>query len=212
MKRYVRCLLAVADQRFHALHFQEGTVVIFFGRIEADIDDEVDLLLQVVKNDGLIEEHEVEIIETVIVDGIQLERRFGVFNEVVSEVADEAARKGRQVFEARRLVVVKDLGNELFRMVRMDLDFGAGLDVDRAVLAVKSHLRVVADEGVAAPALGVFHAFQQIAVRADILDNAQYFKRRADVGIHAAADRHDFVVTLIGFYFFQTERFHMNLL
>ena len=94
----------------------------------------------------------------------------------------------------------------------MDLDFSAGLDVDRTVLAVQTHLRIIADKGIAAPALGIFHAFQQIAVRADVLDDAQYFDRRTDVGIHAAADGHDLVFTLICFYLFQTERFHMNLL
>ena len=33
LQRYVRCLLAFADEAFHALHFQESPVVIFFDRV-----------------------------------------------------------------------------------------------------------------------------------------------------------------------------------
>ena len=87
-------------------------------------------------------------------------------------------------------------------MIRMDFNFSAGFESNRPVFAENSHLRIVADEGVSAPTLGVFHTFQDIAVRADMLDRSQDFNGRTTVGIQADADRNDLILILVGFYLF----------
>ena len=105
LQRYVRCLLAFADEAFHALHFQESPIIIFFDRVEADVDDEVNLLFQVIEDDDLVEQHEVEVVEAIVIDGVEFQRRFGVFDEIIGKVADQSACKGRQVRKARCLVI-----------------------------------------------------------------------------------------------------------
>ena len=87
-------------------------------------------------------------------------------------------------------------------MVRMKLHFSPGLNRNRSVFAEKAHLRIVAYKGVSAPALRIFHTFQDIAMRADMLDRSQDFNRGTTVGIHADSDGNDLILALVGFYLF----------
>jgi hypothetical protein len=82
--------------------------------------------------------------------------------------------------------------------------------MDNAVFAIDAHLRIVSDKTVPAPALAVFHTFQQIAMGADIFDDAQHFDGSTYIGIYTAAQGYNLIGAGIFFYFFQ--RFHKNLL
>ena len=73
--------------------------------IQADVRDEDYLLAEVIKGDDLIEEHQVAVLEELLVLCIQLQCGFCVLDVIVREVAHEAACKRRKVGKPRALVL-----------------------------------------------------------------------------------------------------------
>lgn len=64
--------------------------------VQADVDDEDQLLHQVVENDDLVEEHQIHVLEMLRILSVQAKGRFGVLDEVVGEVPNQPAGEGRQ--------------------------------------------------------------------------------------------------------------------
>ena len=89
-----------------ALECSAGLAVILQNVVGLHVDDEHDLLLEVVVRDDLVEQHQIEVVPCAALD---TERRFGIAEHRIREVADEAARKRRQAFDVRRAVLAEHL-------------------------------------------------------------------------------------------------------
>ena len=95
------CLRAV-QRLAHGLDAQDGFVIAAAGVVFYDAGDQDHLLVLEVEHDQVVDEKELH---GVRVAGSQLERWFGVLNEIVREIAGEPAAKIR--IERGRLVVQK---------------------------------------------------------------------------------------------------------
>ena len=171
------------EQGFHAVQLCQGLVIGYVCLIGPYVDDEEKLLLQVIEDDDLVKKHEVEIVKAGIVFRPELQRRLGILDEVVRKVPDQAADEGRQPFQAGRPVGLYDLADQILRRIRPDRFFPFARKADDAVLAAQAQSRIVPDEGVTAPAVCIFHAFQQIAVLRQRPYEPQDFQGRTQIGI-----------------------------
>lgn len=164
MQRLRFSFLSCPQELFHHIQRHDGAIIILRCRIETDVDDEVNFLLQMIEYDDLVEQHEVEIVEAVVIGCLEMQCRFCIFDEIVRKISDETACKGWHACNLRCLVVMQDLRDIFLRMVARKGDFRPRLDMDDTILAIQAHLRIITDERIPAPALCVFHAFQEITV------------------------------------------------
>ncbi len=188
-------LFAVLQKVCQLLQFEFCLVVPGFRVIERHVADEDDLLAEVVECDDFVKQHEVDIFELFAVLHVHANLRFTVAEEVVGEVADEAAGEGRQVVEGRALVVGEDLPDVRRRVLRAHVDVP---DLHVAAAAGDFQFRVEPEERVPAPLRPVLHGLEQIAVARDVLEFLHDFDGRAEVRQDLAAHRQDFVTALSG--------------
>lgn len=78
----------------HFLDLAPGPFVGGFKVIGPDACDEDELLLVRIKDDELVKEHEVDVLEIGILGAVKMQRRLGVLDIVVGEIADKAAGEG----------------------------------------------------------------------------------------------------------------------
>ncbi|WQD13387.1 MAG: hypothetical protein U1U88_001618 [Lawsonella clevelandensis] len=117
-----------------------------------------------VEADDVLEEHEVEVTEALVVCAVQMEGWFVDGEEVVGEVADEAAGERRQFRQARTVMFGDEAGDDVAGQLRSGggLVFVAeGGNGDGAVLRGDGEGGLVAEEGVAAAVVRVAQGFQQ---------------------------------------------------
>ena len=180
--------LAVGKQAFHLLEVAQGLAVAGFAFAQVGIDDQQDLLLAVVENDDLVEEHEVDVLETFGIFGVQAQGGLGILQVVVAEVAHQPAGERRQAVDARQAVGVEQLAEIVARAGGVDLQ-GAGFQM--AVHAGDAKCGLVAQEGVAAPFAALpRHAFQKEAVVRHVAQHAQHVDRRVGVAHDLARQGH----------------------
>ena len=67
-----------------------------------------DLLLQIVKADHLVKEHQVEVVEMFLILCVQLQVGFGVFDKIIGEVAHQTAGEGGKALNFRAFVFRHD--------------------------------------------------------------------------------------------------------
>ena len=179
---------AVLEQSLHFVEIAQGLTVAGLALAQVGVDDEQDLLLVVVEDDDLVEEHEVDVLEAFGVFGVQAQGGFGILQVVVAEVAHQAAGEGRQAVHARQAVGVEQLADVVVGAAGVDLQ-GAGFQM--AVHAGEPQLGLVAQEGVAAPFAALpCHAFEQKAVVRHVAKHAQHVDRRVGVAHDLARERH----------------------
>ena len=136
--------------------------------------------------DDLVKQHQIEVVPCAALDP---ERRFGIAEHRIREVADEAARKRGQAFDVRRAVPAEHLTQYGKRLVCLDCAVLRALERDPSVPAGRPENGVVAEEGIACPLFSALYAFQKKeAVRAR-LKPAQKRDRRNHISVNLAADR-----------------------
>ena len=73
--------------------------------LQVHIGDQDQLLAEIVKGDHLVEEHQVAVLKLLGIPGVQTERRLGVLQIVVGEVAHEPAGERRETCHAGAAVL-----------------------------------------------------------------------------------------------------------
>ena len=158
---------------------------------EVNIDDENDLLADMVEGDDLVKEHEVHVLEGLRVLGFAAGSGLAVSEIVVREVSYETAGEGGQIVKMRAPVVEQDLAEDIGGVIGLHL-YAAGLH--DAVDAGDVHLRVEAEEGVAAPGLVDAGGFQQEAVLIHIFEDPHCLDGRCEIGEDLTAQRKYIIV------------------
>ena len=183
---------------------QDGFVVVRFQcvRLQRHIYDQHDLLPQVVEGNDLVEQHQVHVLEVLGVLRFGAGFGFAVAEVIVGEISHKTPGEGRQIGEARALVLRQNFPQRLRGVLRCKGELSG---LHPAILTGDLHLRVKAQEGIAAPLFAGLGAFQQVAVSGDVLQNFQRFNGRADVCQNLAADRQHIIPACQcnGFYFVQ---------
>ena len=179
-------LLALRQQLSELPELQHRAAVASVGVVQRHVHDQHDLLPEVVKGDHLVKQHQVHIPEGLGVLHLPAHAGLAVAQVVVGEIAHQPAGEGGQLFKARALVLGQDLPQHRGRVV------GLYLDAARLQLAVQAgdlQLRVVAQEGIAAPLLLLRHRFQHIAVGGHLFQDPHALDRRQDIRQDFAVDR-----------------------
>lgn len=150
--------------------------------------DEDDLLAVIVEADNLIEQHQVNVKEILMVQIGATQRGLCVLDVVVGEIAYQATGKRGETLHLRALVLSNNLTNRIARMLnlaRLRADLGTFYVAPDGKLAVQARelkRRVEAQERVAAPTLIGLSAFQQKAVVACRTQRAQSFDSGNAIG------------------------------
>lgn len=149
----------------HFLDLAPGPFVGGFKVIGPDACDEDELLLVRIKDDELVKEHEVDVLEIGILGAVKPQRRLGVLDIVVGEIADKAAGEGGKSRQFRTFAVCEDLADgdawmrDLLDGFVRHVIFFAASDAEASIEAGELERWVVAKEGVAAPWLVIFCTF-----------------------------------------------------
>ena len=147
--------------------------------------------MDIVKRDDLLEKHEVDVLEILLVLCVELKAWLAVFDVVIAEISYQTARKTRETIKLRRAVAAHHLADIIGGVPRLAGLRFARADVLHSHHAVKAgylELGVVSEECVPSPLLLVFHALENVAVTADILQYPQYLDRGPDIRKNFAAD------------------------
>lgn len=94
MQRLRFSFLSCPQELFHHIQRHDGAIIILRCRIETDVDDEVNFLLQMIEYDDLVEQHEVEIVEAVVIGCLEMQCRFCIFDEIVRKYPTRPPVKG----------------------------------------------------------------------------------------------------------------------
>ena len=144
--------------------------VLVFEVACGDVGYQHDLLVYVVEGDYLVEQHEVNVLEPLLVLRVEVQGGFAVFYVVVGEVPHQTSGERREALQLRAGVLLHEF-LDVRRRVRLVRGLGlSGNDVlngEFAVGAGKLQLGVVAEEGVASPFFLVLDAFKYVNMAAD---------------------------------------------
>lgn len=173
------------------LQLEPGLVVADLDVAERHVDDEHDLLPHVVESDDLIEQHQIDVLEAVLVLLAAADARLAVFEIVVGEAAHKPAGEGGEVVEAGTFIAGQQLAQILGRVVRAD---GEAAGLQFAVDAGDLELWVKAEKGVASPAVVCLRGFEHIAVGGHIFKDAHRLDGSDEVGEDLAAQRQHVVL------------------
>ncbi len=143
-------------------------------------------LAEVVEDDQLVEQHQVGILEALVVPRLQRKAGFGVFDVVVREVPYKAARERRHVLHRRRPVLCEDAADDIGRVSADGPSRTAFVDLYSSVGACQIHLRLEPDDRVPAPARPVLYALEYEAVVVHGQQGGHDLHRRADIGQYLA--------------------------
>ena len=122
-------------------------------------------LTEVVVDHDLVEQHQVGILEALLVRGRDPQGRFGVSDVVVGEVAHEPSGEGREPLYAGAPVICEDPSDHPGGIVRGEL-LGPSVcrDPDLPVVAYELQHGFESEDGVPAPSLPVLDALEDVAV------------------------------------------------
>ena len=148
----------------------------------------------VVEGNDLVKEHQVDVLERLAVLDLTSHARLAVAEVVVGEVADQTARKGRQLGKAGAFVACKDLTQICRRIVG---HHGQVARLHHAIDAGDLHLWVIAHKSVATPSVIRLRGLEHIAVGGNIFENFHRFDRSDKVRKKLAAERNDVVPVLL---------------
>ena len=155
----------VSDQFHDPQEFVFGRNVIVFGVVEGDVNDKQHLLGEVVEDHQSVEQHEVDVLESLSILGVEPEAGLGVLQVVVGEVSNESSGERRETGYLRAAVIVQDSTDIIGRVLS---DVFLPVDGDLSVLHGYTESGSVAEEGVAAPSLGLVGTLQHEAVLIDV--------------------------------------------
>ena len=88
------------------LQLRDRLIVADLDIVELHVDNEDNLLSDVVEGNDLVKEHQVDVLERLAVLDLTSHARLAVAEVVIGEVADQTARKGRQLGKAGAFVVL----------------------------------------------------------------------------------------------------------
>ena len=188
--------LAVSDELFHFGEVCFCLCVLVFEVACGDVGYQDYLLVYVVESYYLVEQHEVNVLEPLLVLRVEVQGGFAVLYVVVGEVPHQTSGERREALQLRAGVLLHEF-LDVRRRVRLVRGLGlSGNDVlhcEFAVGAGKLQLGVVAEEGVASPFFLVLDAFKYVNMAADSAELFQYLDRGREVGEYLAADRNNAV-------------------
>ena len=139
-------------------------------------------LTEVVVDHDLVEQHEVGVLEPLLVRGGDPQGRFGVSDVVVGEVAHEPSGEGREAVDAGAPVIREDPSDDLGRVVGLELPRPPVLrDPDLPVVAYELQHRFESEDGVSAPSLSVLDALEDVAVVILVHERPEGLDRGPDI-------------------------------
>ena len=178
--------LTVENELLHTANLKTGHVVLLIDVIKRDVRDEENLLELIIEGDDLVEQHQIEVVETIAVFCIETERRLGVFDVVVGKVSDKTACEWRETVYFGTFMCCKQLPYVIFRMPGLNCDI---TEFQLSIEAGDDSFRVIAEEGVPAELLISGHGLQHVDVARNITEDAQHLDRCADIGEESTVDR-----------------------
>ena len=110
------CRLSVPDQVSHLLQLEQSVIVFRIQVIQTDVNNQNDLLAVVVKGNHLVEQHQVNILESLGVHGVQMKRGFCIFQIIIGEITNQPAGERGKVVKAGTLVLLQDLTDKVSRI------------------------------------------------------------------------------------------------
>ena len=93
----------------HIFQFQNCSLIARLALGKGHIHNQENLLQEVVKTDYLVKEHQVQILEVLLILSGKMKAVLLILNKVISEVSNQSSGKGRSPGYLGRLVLLKDL-------------------------------------------------------------------------------------------------------
>ena len=186
------------DELLQMFQLQHRLVIVLLQVCELHVDNQDNFLLEVVKGNHLVKEHQVHVLKILRVLPIQAEGGLRILQIVIGEIPHQPPGEGGQVVKAGAPVLFQYLPDVLPRVTALK---GQHPHFHPSVLAGKLQSGIKSQKGVPSPFLPVRHRFQQIAVTGNVFENPQYRNGCFDVRQNLCADRHN-AVTAPGSQFF----------
>ena len=155
-----------------------------------DVGYDRDRLPEVVEGDHLVEEHQIGVLEPLVVSGVYPQAGLCVLDVVVGEVSDQAAGERWHVLHSRAPVAGQHVPDHVRGMlVRDDLLPFVGRHGHCSLGADDVQKRVEPQERVPSPALPVLDALQDVAVAVDPEESVQNLYGCPDVRQYGTGHR-----------------------
>ncbi len=107
---------AAVQQLRHLPEFPLRAVVFDLCIVQPDVDDQYNLLPEIIECYDLVKQHQVNIVKTLGIFGIQCQLGLGILDVVVGKIADQSAGERRETGKDRAFVLRKELTDLLPRI------------------------------------------------------------------------------------------------
>ena len=188
--------LAVPDELFHFSKFLFSLCVFAVDILRGNVGYQHYLLVDIIERDNLIEKHQVNVLEVLLVLCVEVQRRLAVLDVVVREVPHQPACERRKSLQLGAAVPGHQLPDVVCR-VGLPRGFHRAAEhvlygeftVDAGYL----QLRVISKERVTSPFFLVLYALENVNVTAHCTKLFEHLYRRCEVREDLAAYRYNAV-------------------
>ena len=176
--------LAVSYQLLHFREILFSLCVLAVDVVRGDVGYQHYLLVDIIERDYLVEQHEIHVLEVLLVLGIEVQGRLAVLYVVVGEIPHQSAGEGRESVDLRA-AVLRHQPLDVVRRVALLRGFcRTGQDVLYSQFTVNAgdlQLRIVSQERVASPFLLVLDALENIYMAANGAQLLQYLNGGGEI-------------------------------
>ena len=193
-------LLRLHRLQQHFLHRRNFALcfsVIDGSIIRFDIHNQENLLLEMVKGNQLIEQHQIDIGKFRLALFIYPHIRLAVAHKIKAKGANKTAGKIRQAFNLRCLVFLQNMADAAQGIIFLILHGSTADDFRIAVGYFQTQHRIIAHKGITRPVLTALNAFQKEIITAAASYIVQKCQRRQHIRQAFLRYRHSLVVLCI---------------
>ena len=165
--------------------------------IRFDIHNQENLLLEMIKSNQLIKQHQINIGKFRLALFIHTHIRLAVAHKIKAKGADKTAGKVRQAFNLRCLVFLQNMADAAQGIVLLILHGSTADDFRITVGYFQTQHRIIAYKGITRPVLTALNALQKEVIAAAASYIVQKCQRRQHIRQAFLSYRHSLVVLCI---------------